>query len=28
MQNDTGTFVGGKYNVAHRDTNSVLNVNL
>jgi len=28
MQIDTGTFAGGNYNVAHRDTNAVLNVNL
>ena len=28
MQIDTGTFAGGNYNVAHRDTNAVLNVHL
>lgn len=28
VQSDRGAFAGGNYNIAHRDTNAVLNVNL
>jgi uncharacterized protein (AIM24 family) len=28
VQSDRGAFSGGNYNIAHRDTNAVLNVNL